>query len=123
VKKLPGVWLRIGLFKVQEKLFIGEMLEARGIVGHAIAVSWKEEGEVAVAVQALVQAAIAAELSGHTIGCEGAFVHSGDGRGVVAAGANGAVRNIGLLGNEAHLSELAGLLQVTVGDLFLLSKE
>lgn len=116
MKKLPRERLQIGLFKVQEKLFISEMLEARGIVGHAIAVSWKEEGEVAVAVQALVQAAIAAKLSGHTIGCEGAFVHSGDSRGVVTAGANGAVGYIGLLGNEAHLRELAGLLQVTVGD-------
>ena len=91
--------MRIGLFKVQEKLFIGEMLEARCIVGHAIAVSWKEEGEVAVAVPALVQAAIAAERSRHTIGCEGAFVHLGDGGGVVTAGANGAVGHIGLLGN------------------------
>ena len=59
--------MRIGLFEVEEKLFIGEVLKARGIVSHAVAVSWKEEGEMAVSVLALVQAAIAAELSGNTI--------------------------------------------------------
>ncbi len=59
--------MRIGLFEVEEKMFIGEVLEERGVVSHAVAVSWKEEGEMAVSVLALVQAAIAAELSGDTI--------------------------------------------------------
>jgi hypothetical protein len=43
VKKLPRFSLRIGLFKVSKEFAVGEMLQARGVIGHAIAVSWEKE--------------------------------------------------------------------------------
>ena len=43
MKQLPRFSLRIGLFKVGKEFAVGEMLQARGVVGHSIAVSWEEE--------------------------------------------------------------------------------
>jgi hypothetical protein len=94
-----------------------EMLQVGGVISHSILVSWEEEGEVAVAVFALVSTAVVAELGSDSIGGDHSFVHLRDGRGVVAASAtNGAIGHLGLVGNEADLGELADLLQVTIGD-------
>ena len=95
---------------------VGEMLQARGVVGHSIAVSWEEEREVAVAVLALVSTAVVAELGSDSIRRDGSFVHARYGRCVVTSRANRAIGNVGPLGDEADLGELAGLFQVTVRD-------
>lgn len=95
------------------------MLQARGVVGHAIPVAWEVEGVVVVAVLTLVEAAQVAQHSRDAIGGECSFVHSGDRRGVVASSEDGAVSEVGALGEQADLGELAGLFQVTVGDAAL----
>ena len=54
VEQSPGFALRIVLFEVGEEGGIREMLETRGVVRHAVAVSWEVSREVAVAVGSLV---------------------------------------------------------------------
>jgi hypothetical protein len=71
---------------------------------------------VVVAVFSLMSASEVAEHGRDAIGCDGAFVHSGHCRGVVASRYDGAVADVGSLGDEADLRKLAGLFQVTVCD-------
>jgi hypothetical protein len=108
--------LRISLFKVGKEFAVSEMSQAGGVVSHSISISWEEEGEVAVAVLLLVSTVVVAQLGSNLIGGDRSFVHSRDGGGVVAASANGAIGNIGLLGDEADLCKLAGMFQVTIRD-------
>jgi hypothetical protein len=46
--------LRISLLEVGEEQVVREVLEARGVIGHDVELSWEEVCEVAVAVEALV---------------------------------------------------------------------
>jgi hypothetical protein len=116
VKQLPRFSLRIGLFKVGKEFGVGEMLQAGGVVSHTIAVSREEEREVAVAVLMLVLTAVVAELGSDSIRRDRSFVHAQDGRSVVTSRAYCAIGEVGTLGDEADLGELAGLFQVTVRD-------
>jgi hypothetical protein len=52
----PRFWLRTVLLEVRKKSSIGEVLQARSIVSHVVAVSREVRGEVAVAVSPLVLA-------------------------------------------------------------------
>lgn len=92
------------------------MLQARGIVGHSVGVAWEVVGVVVVTMLSLVGAAIVAEHGRDPIGRDGTFVHARDSWGVVTASDDGAVADVGLLGEEADLRKLAGLFQVTVCD-------
>ncbi len=48
--------MRIPLFEVGEEERIGEMLQAGGVVGHDVDLSWEVEGDMVVSVEALVLA-------------------------------------------------------------------
>ena len=48
--------MRIPLVEVGEKESVGEVLEARGVVGHDVSLAWDVKGSVVVAVIALVAA-------------------------------------------------------------------
>ena len=54
MQQLPGSFLRIVLFEVSEKGAVGEVLQARGVVGHDIGIPWEEASEMAVPVEPLV---------------------------------------------------------------------
>ena len=46
--------MRVVLFKVSQERSVSKVLQARGIVGHDVGLSWDEVSSVAVAVKALV---------------------------------------------------------------------
>ncbi len=56
MEQSPRSWLRISLFKVGEEERIGEVLQAGGVVGHDVDLSWEVEGDMVVSVEALVLA-------------------------------------------------------------------
>ena len=60
-----GLWIL--LIKVGKKGGVGEVLEPRGIISHAIDLSWDVVDLVAVAVVALVGTGIVAEEGGSSV--------------------------------------------------------
>ena len=108
--------MRIALFKVREESSISEVLEARGVVGHAVAVSWEVRGKVAVAVIPLVQAGIATQVGGGSVGCDSPLSKPRHGGSIVREVFYGGVPDVVSGGHEVQLAEDAGLFQVTVGD-------
>ena len=60
MQQLPGCCLWIVLVKVVEEGSVRKVLQARGVVGHDVGVSWEVSGFVTVAVEALVQASVVA---------------------------------------------------------------
>ena len=52
--------MRIVLFEMREERRVGEVLQARGVVGHAILWSWEVERVVVVSVLSLVLASVVA---------------------------------------------------------------
>ena len=78
MKQPPGCCLWIVLVKVVEEGGVGQVLQARGIVGHDVGVSWEVGRFVAVAVEALVQAGVVAQIGGGAIRGDGAFRHPAD---------------------------------------------
>jgi hypothetical protein len=69
--------------EVEKEGVIGEVLEARGVIGHDVGLSWEEVSEVTVAVGPLMIAGKAAESRCGAWARDSALVYSGDGRGVV----------------------------------------
>ena len=80
--------------EVEEKHVVREVLEARRVVRHVVGVSWEEMREVAVAVEALVVAGVAAEAGGGSGARDRPSAHSGDGRGVVREVFQGGVPHV-----------------------------
>ena len=75
-----------------KKRRVGEMLEARGTVGHDVALPWEVETGVAVSVRALVFTSILTEVGGSAgQGRECFLGDSGVGRSVVGCRGDGTV--------------------------------
>ena len=102
-----------------EEGIVREVLQTRGVVGHNIGWSWDVEGLVAVAVPALVEAGVVAEVCGCPIGGDGPLGGSCHRRCVVAGCVDGAVADIVLVCHEGDLSLDACLLEVAIGDVSL----
>ena len=108
--------MRIPLVEVGEKESVGEMLEARSVVGHDIGLAWEVEGGVVVAMIALVAAGPVAEVGGRAVGGDGAFADAGDGGRVVGAVDHRGVANVMGVSHEIHLAQETSVLEVAVGD-------
>ena len=67
MEQLPGCGLRIVLVEVGEKGSVRQVLQAGGIVGHDVGVSWEVGRFVAVAMEALVQACVVAQVGRRAI--------------------------------------------------------
>jgi len=106
--------LRIGLVEVREQGGVGEVLEARCVVGHDIGGSGEERGEMAVAVQTLVSTGYGAETRSRAQGGYGSFGYSGHGWGVVREVHDGGVTQIGHEGHGTELRQKAGVFEVAV---------
>lgn len=72
----PRFGLRIVLFEVSDESGVSEVLQARGIVGHHVGVSWDEEGSVPISVLALVIAGQSASVGRGLVAGHGPFVRS-----------------------------------------------
>ena len=94
------------------------MLEARGIVGHDVALPWEVETCVTVAVHPLVVAGVLAEV-GSGVGRRRHCLlgYTGVGRSVVGCCGDGAVPNGFRRRDKRDLSEHGSLFEVTVGDV------
>ena len=108
--------MRIPLVEVGEKESVGEVLEARGVVGHDVSLAWDVKGSVVVAVIALVAAGPIAEVGGRAVGGDGPFADAGDGGRVVGAVDHRGVANVMGMGHDVHLAKETSVLEVTVGD-------
>ena len=73
----------IALIEEEEEVSVREVLEARGIVGHAIRFAREVLRAVTIAVDALVITGEAAQASGRPSRGDRTLAHSGDCRGVV----------------------------------------
>ena len=104
------------LFEMGEQGRVGEMLKTGGIISHAVVESWEVEVHRTVPMGALEGRAVVAEVRRGAIARDSAFVHSGDGRGVVTPIGNGRVAQVVVMGHERSLGQDTGLFQVTVGD-------
>ena len=92
------------------------MLEARGVVSHAIHVSWEVVRVVAVSMSSLVQTGDVAEEGGRAIGADGSFCLARDCRGVVTSVRDGGEFDVVGGCHELALSNQAAVLEVAVGD-------
>ena len=72
------------LLEVCKKGGVRKVLQARGIVGHDVRLSWDELPHMAVPVLPLVLTGEDALVSGGTFGRDSSFADSRDGRSVVA---------------------------------------
>ena len=79
------------------------MLQARGIVGHDVGVSWEVGRFVAIAVEALVQAGVVAQVGGWAIRGDSAFRHPADCWGVVGCVPDGGVAHVSVVDHDVHL--------------------
>ena len=94
---------------LQERV-IGEVLEARGVIGHDVGLPWEEGSEVAVSVRALMVTGEAAHSRrGSWAGGDSALVHPGDGWGVVGAVLEGGVADVMVAAHDVHLSKQGGV--------------
>ena len=97
--------MRIALCEVGQEGSVSEVLQAGRIIRHDIVDPGEESGEVAVAVETLVGAAVVAQERGRSIAGHCAFSDPRDSRGVVAAVGEGGVSDVVCGGHESHLSE------------------
>ena len=104
------------LFEVGEERSIGEVLEARGVIGHYVGLPWEEVRLMAAPMLALVTAGVVAEVSGGPFGGSGPFGQAGEARRVVCAGGDGPVSDVMACGHDGELAVDASLLEVAVGD-------
>lgn len=81
------------------------MLKARGVVSHGVSVPGEEVCNVAVAVEALMVAGVAAERCGGAGSGHCPLAHSGDGRGVVGKVLEGGVADIMGLRHGVYLGQ------------------
>jgi hypothetical protein len=95
---------------------VGELLHARGVVGHDVLRPWEVAGGVVVAVRALEVAGDLAKVGGGARCGHGSFLHTGHGRGVVTEIFQGGVVHGVAVRHDVRLSQQGGLLQVAVGD-------
>lgn len=102
--------------EVSEERRVSEVLQARGVVRHAVAVSWEEVCEVTVSVEALVVAGVSTERSRGAAGGHRSFADAGYGWGVVGEVLECGVSGLVCGGHEVHLREQGGVLQVAVRD-------
>jgi hypothetical protein len=108
--------LRIVLLEVSEKGRIGEVLEARGVIRHDVAISWEEVCEVTVSVNPLMVAPVAAEGGGSSTGGDGSLADSRDCRDIVREVLDSGVPSVVSGRHEVHLGQESRVLKVTVGD-------
>ena len=80
-------------------------MQARGIVGHDVGVSWEVGRFVAVAVEALVQAGVVAQVGGGAIRGDGALSGARDGRSVITTIEESRIGAVMVVGHDAHLCE------------------
>ena len=102
--------------EMSEEGRVSEVLQARGVVCHAVAVSWEEVCEVAVPMKALVVAGVSAECSCSSAGGHCSFADARDGRGVIGEVLESGVSGLVCGGHEVHLRQQGGVLQVAVRD-------
>lgn len=95
---------------------IGEVLQAGGVVGHDVDLSWEVEGDMVVSMEALVLASPVAEVGCGAVTGYRALSNPGDGGRVVRAICDGRIPDVVRVGHEGHLAEQAGVFEVTVGD-------
>lgn len=117
MKQSPGLGLRIMLFKMRQKLGVGEVLQTRRVVCHDVLLSWEEMGQVAIAVCPLVVAGEAAEGGCGSVTGHCPLAHSRHRWGVVREGFDGGVLEGEEFAHDVDLTEEGGVFQVAVGDL------
>ena len=95
--------LRILRVEVRKEGRISEVLQAGGVVGHDIGLSWETLGHMAVAVLPLVLSSEDALLCSRAGGTDCLLAHSGGGRGVVYECDNGGALHRVPVGDEGDL--------------------
>ena len=101
---------------MRQEFGVGEVLQARGVIGHDVGFSWDALGHVAVLVFSLVFCRKDALFGRRPFCCDGFLGHAGLGRGVVHERDYGGVLDWMPFGHGGDLSEHAGVLEVTVCD-------
>ena len=91
LEQLPRLVLRILRVEVRKEGRISEVLQAGGVVGHDIGLSWETLGYMAVAVLPLVLSSEDALLRRWACGADGLLAHTGVRRGVVHECSDGGV--------------------------------
>lgn len=98
------------LFEVGEKGVRGEMLEARGVIGHGVLRSWDVGHLLAVAMVSLVMTCEVTEVRCGSVAGDRPLGETGDGRGVVGARPDGGVGGLVVSGQDVQLGEDSRLL-------------
>jgi hypothetical protein len=99
-----------------EKLCIGELPEARAIVGHGVGRPWDVIVAREIPMKTLVDGLEAEEVGSWATGGGGAFALPKYGGGVVVEVMDGALPDIGQMGKDIVLGNGASQLEITVGD-------
>ena len=116
VEQPPGFGLRIVLVKVGKEGVVSEVLQARGVVSHAVRFPGNEETGLAVAMSPLVHAGEIAQMGRWPVCGDRSLVHARDGGRVVRAADEGCVPDVMVPGHDVILGQLSRVFQVAVGD-------
>ena len=108
----PRSRLRIALFKESEESVIGEMLQSRRVVRHAVLVPWEVGHQGAVSVPPLVGARESAQVGCGAVRGHRPFLEPSDGRRVVRESFDGGESHVYRVRDQGQLPEDAGLFQV-----------
>jgi hypothetical protein len=100
---------------MREKGSVGEVLETRGVIGHAVCLSREVARQMTVPVLALVVTRDTTELSGGPVRRHCSLMEAGHGRSVVREVLEGGVPDWVSGGHQVDLAEETRLFQVAVG--------